>query len=192
MLKGLKLVTGTVLVMMMVSAALAQRPRTVPQDAPADAKSMPTPPPAPEKVNAKYEGGVFGYSKKKEGTLHFDELNQRLVFKDSKQKELLFVPYNAITGAYADTHSVRPAAATVAVNGNQQFSASVCSAANSGVMWSVNGVRGGSAVVGTISEGGLYTAPGAVPSPNRVTVSAASIADASKSASAEITIISLG
>jgi len=114
MLKGLKLVTGTVLVMMMVSAALAQRPRTVPQDAPADAKSMPTPPPAPETVNAKYEGGVFGYSKKKEGTLHFDELNQRLVFKDSKQKELLFVPYNAITGAYADTHSVRPAAATVA------------------------------------------------------------------------------
>src|SRR5213592_3632460 len=116
MLKGLKLVTGTVLVMMMVSTALAQRPRTVPKDAPADAKSMPTPPPAPETVNAKYEGGVFGYSKKKDGTLHFDELNQRLVFKDSKQKELLFVPYNAITGAYADTHSVRPAAATAASN----------------------------------------------------------------------------
>ena len=62
----------------------------------------------------KYEGGVFGYNKKMEGTLNFDDANQRLVFKDSQQKERLFVPYNAITGAYADTHSVQPAAATVA------------------------------------------------------------------------------
>src|SRR5258706_719094 len=114
MLKGLKLVTGTVLVMMMVSAALAERTRTVPQDAPADAKSMPTPPPAPETVKAKYEGGVFGYNKKMDGTLQFDDLNKRLVFKNDKQRELLFVPYQAITGAFADTHSVRPAAATVA------------------------------------------------------------------------------
>ncbi len=114
MLKGLKLVAGAVLVMVIVSAALAQRPRTVPQDAPAAAKSMPTPPPAPETVNAKYEGGVFGYNKKMEGTLNFDDVNQRLVFKNDKHKELLFIPYTAITGAYADTHSVRPAAATVA------------------------------------------------------------------------------
>ena len=116
MLKGLKLVAGAVLVVMIINAALAQRPRTVPQDAPEAAKNMPTPPPAPETVTAKYEGGVFGYNKKMDGTLHFDELNQRLVFKNGKQKELLFVPYNAITGAYADTHSVRPAAATVASN----------------------------------------------------------------------------
>jgi len=75
---------------------------------------MPTPPPAPETVKAKYEGGVFGYNKKMDGTLHFDDLNQRLVFKNDKQRELLFVPYQAITGAFADTHSVRPAAATVA------------------------------------------------------------------------------
>jgi len=51
-----------------------------------------------------------------EGTLNFDDTNQRLVFKDSTQKERLFVPYGAVTGAYADTHSVQPAAATVAGN----------------------------------------------------------------------------
>jgi len=51
-----------------------------------------------------------------EGTLTLDDPNQRLVFRNEKQKEILFVPYNAITGAYADTHSVRPAAATAASN----------------------------------------------------------------------------
>jgi hypothetical protein len=49
-----------------------------------------------------------------DGTLSFDDTNQRLVFRDGKQKEILFVPYNAITGAYGDTHAVQPAAATVA------------------------------------------------------------------------------
>jgi hypothetical protein len=51
-----------------------------------------------------------------DGSLTFDDANQRLVFKNDKQKEILFIPYNALTGAYADTHSVRPAAATVASN----------------------------------------------------------------------------
>jgi len=101
---------------MSCGAALAQRPRTLSQDKPDTATSMPTPPPAPATVNAKYEGGVFGYNKKMEGTLTFDDGNQRLVFKNDKHKEILFVPYTALTGAYGDTHSVRPAAATVASN----------------------------------------------------------------------------
>jgi hypothetical protein len=74
----------------------------------------PPPPPAPQTFNAKYEGGVFGYNKKMEGTLSFDDANERLVFRNDKHKEVLFVPYNALTGAYANTHSVQPAAATVA------------------------------------------------------------------------------
>jgi hypothetical protein len=49
-----------------------------------------------------------------DGTLNFDDSSQRLVFKDEKGKEILFVPYSAITGAYGDTHKVQPAAATVA------------------------------------------------------------------------------
>ncbi len=114
MLKGLRLVAGVVLIMMIAGAALAQRPRTMTQDKAAPTTNVSPPPPAPPTVNAKYEGGVFGYNKKMEGTLNFDDVNQRLVFKNDKHKELLFIPYTAITGAYADTHSVRPAAATVA------------------------------------------------------------------------------
>ena len=116
MLERLRFVAGLVLAMMIAGATPAQRPRTINQDKAETAANVPSPPPAPQTVKAKYEGGVFGYNKKIDGTLNFDDANQRLVFKDSKQKELLFVPYNAVTGAYADTHSVRPAAATVASN----------------------------------------------------------------------------
>ncbi|MDX6578410.1 MAG: hypothetical protein QOE96_4363 [Blastocatellia bacterium] len=116
MVKGLRLVIGVMLVGMIAGAALAQRPRTMTQDKTEATTNVPPPPPAPQTFNAKYEGGVFGYNKKMEGTLNFDDANQRLVFKNDKQKELLFIPYNALTGAYGDTHSVRPAAATVASN----------------------------------------------------------------------------
>jgi hypothetical protein len=114
MLKGIKLGAAFALVLLMTGAALAQRPRSMNQDKPEPAANVPPPPPAPPTVKAKYEGGVFGYNKKIEGTLNFDETNQRLVFKDGKQKEILFIPYSALTGAYGDTHSVRPAAATIA------------------------------------------------------------------------------
>ena len=36
-----------------------------------------------------------------------------LVFKDDKGKQLFHIPFGSITGAYADSKSVRPAAATV-------------------------------------------------------------------------------
>jgi sec-independent protein translocase protein TatA len=81
-----------------------------------------------------------------------------------------------------------PAAASVPPSGTQQFQATVSGATNGGIAWSVNGVDGGNSVVGTISNSGLYTAPGAVPAPNHVTVSARSVADTSESASAEVTI----
>lgn len=116
MLKTDKLLTGAVLLTMIAGAALAQRPRAMTQDKTDPAANVPPPAPAPPTVKAKYEGGVFGHNKKIEGTLNFDDVNQRLIFKDDKQKEILFIPYNALTGAYADTHSVRPAAATVASN----------------------------------------------------------------------------
>lgn len=106
--------TAMAIIMLAGYAALAQRPRTMTQDAPAASTNMPPPPPAPQTFNAKYEGGVFGYNKKMEGTLSFDDANERLVFRNDKHKEVLFVPYNALTGAYANTHSVQPAAATVA------------------------------------------------------------------------------
>lgn len=114
MLRGFTSVAALALVTMIASVALAQRPRTMTQDTAEPSTNVPPPPPAPQTVKAKYEGGVFGYNKKMEGTLTFDDANQRLVFRNGKQKEILFVPYNAITGAYAETHAVQPAAATVA------------------------------------------------------------------------------
>ena len=89
--------------------AAAQRPRV------ADDANQPatTPAPAPPSVKAKYEGGVFGHTKKKTGTLTIDSTNKRLLFSDDKRKELFHIPFGSITGAFSDTHSVRPAAATV-------------------------------------------------------------------------------
>jgi hypothetical protein len=114
MFRELRSVSAIALVVIVAAAALAQRPRTMTQDTAEASNNIPPPPPAPETVTAKYEGGVFGYNKKMDGTISFDEANQRLVFRDSKKKEILFVPYNAITGAYGDTHAVQPAAASVA------------------------------------------------------------------------------
>ena len=103
------------LLLIIAAVAFGQRPRTTPsQDSPDNSTNMPTPPPAPASVKAKYEGGVFGYNKKMDGTVNFDDQNRRFVFRDSKGKEILFVPYKSISGAYGDTHKVRPAAATVA------------------------------------------------------------------------------
>jgi|SRR5215813_2438428 len=91
----------------------AQRPRTVSDDPPTTTKPAATTA-APSTVKAKYEGGVFGHPNKMNGTVTLDDANQRLVFRDGKQQERISIPYASITGAYADTHAVRPGAATVA------------------------------------------------------------------------------
>ncbi|MGI8733389.1 MAG: hypothetical protein ACR2LM_08815 [Pyrinomonadaceae bacterium] len=103
----LLLLLGTV-----VFDANAQRPRAV--DTGASKTTTVKVAPAPQTVKAKYEGGVFGQNKTIEGTLTFDDTNSRLLFKNKEQKEVLFIPYNAVTSAFADTQKRRPAAATVA------------------------------------------------------------------------------
>src|SRR5438067_1875277 len=104
-----------VLVMLaLASLTFAQRPRAVSSDNASPAPSAPITKPAPATVNAKYEGGVFGYNNQIEGTLTMDDSNKRLVFRDQKKKEMLSIPYASISGAFGDTHSVQPAAASVA------------------------------------------------------------------------------
>jgi hypothetical protein len=90
--------------------AAAQRPRAADPD---PNQAVTPPPPAPPTVKAKYEGGVFGYTKKKTGTLAIDSPNNRLVFKDDKGKDMFHIPFGSITGAYGDSHYKQPAAATV-------------------------------------------------------------------------------
>ena len=96
------------------TGAFAQRPRTMDPE-PAKTPTAPTKP-APANVKAKYEGGYFGYNKTMEGTLSFDDTNERLVFKDSKTPKEITMPYESLTSAFADTKKKQPAAATVASN----------------------------------------------------------------------------
>ena len=100
------------LTLVMAAAVCAQRPRAVDTTTPTDA-SKATPAPAPQTMKAKYEGGIFGYSKTMEGTLSFDDTNQRLLFRKD-QKELFFIPYNAVNSAFSDTQKRQPRAATIA------------------------------------------------------------------------------
>lgn len=108
----MKLIATLFLTLAMTAVICAQRPRAV-DTAPADA-SKAVPAPAPQSMKAKYEGGVFGYNNTMDGTLIFDDTNKRLLFKNKKQKEVLFIPYNAVNSAFSDTQKRRPAAATVA------------------------------------------------------------------------------
>ncbi|HUI43412.1 MAG TPA: aryl-sulfate sulfotransferase, partial [Terriglobia bacterium] len=55
--------------------------------------------------------------------------------------------------------TLSPHSAGVAPGGTVQFSAMMGGMPTSDVTWSVNGTAGGSATAGTISAGGLYTAP---------------------------------
>ena len=100
-----------------LTGAYAQRPRTMEAE-PAAKTTTPAPAPqsAPKTVKAKYEGGVFGYNKTMEGTLTFDDDNNRLLFKDKQPPKEIQIPYEAVTSAFADTKKVQPAAATVASN----------------------------------------------------------------------------
>jgi len=107
MQKYLKLTSAAIFVLTVASFVAAQKPNTASDD------SKPKPAPAPQSLKAKYEGGVFGYNKKQEGTLNFDDLNHRLVFRDKKGKEVLFIPYTAISQEFADTVANRPKSASI-------------------------------------------------------------------------------
>ena len=97
----------------LVMGAYAQRPREI-EPEPAKTSTTMTSTPVPTTVKAKYEGGVFGYTKTMEGTLTLDDANSRLIFKDKKTPKQIHIPYSAVTSAFADTQKKQPAAATVA------------------------------------------------------------------------------
>jgi len=90
--------------------------------------------------------------------------------------------------------TISPPSATVPVGTAQVFTATVTASGSpaTGVTWSVNGIAGGNATIGTIAATGnasaTYTAPAAQPSPPNVTVAAISVADATKTGTAVVTI----
>jgi hypothetical protein len=86
------------------------------------------------------------------------------------------------------TVSVTPTAANVRAGAGEPFAASVTGTTNQGVTWSVNGVVGGNATVGTITNTGVYTAPAVPTNPNTITISAASVADSGASGTSAVTL----
>jgi hypothetical protein len=91
--------------------------------------------------------------------------------------------YSPVTGI-----TIMPNPVTLKVGDTQQFASNV---AGSGtfehtVNWSVNGLGGGNATVGTITTAGLYVTP--FPVPSSVTVTATSNLDSTKSGSAVVNI----
>lgn len=93
------------------------------------------------------------------------------------------------------TLAISPLSINVVESGQQTFTATTSSSGHpvSEVTWSINGIAGGSATLGTIvataPDTAIYTAPAVMPSPPTLTVTAASVADSSKTASASVTII---
>jgi hypothetical protein len=100
--------------------------------------------------------------------------------------------------------SITPGTATLAANHRVTLTPQVNGSADNNVLWNVNGVPGGAADLGQICVTGSspcqpvlsasslpvdYLAPGAIPTPNPVTVQAVSAADTTKSATAQVTII---
>ncbi len=85
--------------------------------------------------------------------------------------------------------SLSPAAFSLNGGGAQSLTAAVSGSTNTAVTWTVDGVAGGNATVGTLSGSGntvTYTAPAAAGSHSVV---AASVADPSKQGSASATIL---
>ncbi len=100
--------------------------------------------------------------------------------------------------------SVSPATYTLAANHRVTLTVQINGTSNTAVNWSVNGIVGGNSILGQICAVGSspcqtvtsstasqvdYLAPGSIPSPNPVSATAVSAADATKSASAQITVI---
>ncbi|HYY58951.1 MAG TPA: hypothetical protein VE842_16595, partial [Pyrinomonadaceae bacterium] len=104
---------AALLALLLANVAPAQRPRSVNDPSPTPTTAQIASLPAPQAVKAKYEGGVFGYDKKIDGTLSFDDTNNRLLFRNNRQQEVLFIPYAAVLSAFADTQAKRPGAARV-------------------------------------------------------------------------------
>jgi hypothetical protein len=79
-------------------------------------------------------------------------------------------PCEIVVGISPDALSVTPGA-------TQQFTATVGESSNTNVTWSVNGIQGGNATVGTITPTGLYTAPASAAAPGTGIVGLLSQAD---------------
>ncbi len=87
------------------------------------------------------------------------------------------------------TVTVGPSSANILAGASFQFTATVSGTSNPAVTWAVNGIKGGSSAVGSISSTGSYKAPVSFPSSATVTVTATSAASSSATASSSVVLI---
>ena len=92
----------------------------------------------------------------------------------------------AAVGAPVHLFTISPAAPTVQLRARLQFSASN----SEGVIWEVNGIAGGSAETGTITQAGLYIAPASLAKSSRLVVTARPISEPQHPESALINLAS--
>jgi hypothetical protein len=78
----------------------------------------------------------------------------------------------------------------ITIGATQSFTATVQNAIDSTVNWSLSGPGCSGSTCGTITSGGMYTAPSVVPSPPGVTITATSVEDTAKSNVANATLVS--
>jgi uncharacterized protein (DUF1800 family) len=86
----------------------------------------------------------------------------------------------------SQTLTLSPATAAVRAGSSQPFTPSVIGKTWT---WSVNGIAGGNATLGTIDAGGNYTAPAVLPTPNTVTIAAVESGKSSETASSAVTLL---
>jgi arylsulfate sulfotransferase len=100
-----------------------------------------------------------------------------------------------VQSAHADSRSlapvISPRSAAVLCGGSIQFTASVAGKPAGDMKWYVNGIAGGSPLVGTISSSGLYTAP-AVSAPGTFLITGVSNSEEPFSKSAVVTVLEEG
>ena len=73
------------------------------QPRPVEKTASPVPANLPASFEARYEGGIFGNSRKEKGNLKFDDANERVVFNGQDQKEMFSIPYSALLVIYPDS-----------------------------------------------------------------------------------------
>jgi hypothetical protein len=87
------------------------------------------------------------------------------------------------------TVSVTPPSANIRAGDSLPFTAAISGTTNTSVTWSVNGIVGGSANLGTITPNGSYAAPASLPTPNTITIRATSAADSSASGASNVSLL---
>src|ERR1700688_3728893 len=99
---------------------------------------------------------------------------------------VILAGFGILLPAYAQTVTVSPTTAYVHLGTFYQFAAKVTGTSPTTVGWTVTLPAGAKGSPGTISAGGRYTPPAAIPSTDSVIVTATSIAAPTVSASATV------